>query len=1097
MLVASFVKNPIKVSVGVLLVALFGTIGLFAMPMQLTPEVQTPQITVETTWPGASPQEVEREIVEEQEEQLKAVEGVTKMTGECMDSMGRITLEFAVGTDMAEALLKVNTRLQQVREYPEEADEPVLASASSSDTPIAWFILRPRIAPRARIEEFAAKHPELKATLEPVLAARSSGLATRRLQSAAKEHPALEELLPPALDIDTMRRFAEDFIEARFERVPGVAQGNVIGGREDEMQVIVDPSRLAARGVTIADLRAALRGRNADTSGGDFWEGKRRYVVRTLGQFSDPKEVMNLVLSRRDDAPVYLRDVADVKLGYKKPDATVRNFGIKCIAINAQRDTGANVLDVMEGLKRAQKELNQGILAQRGLVLEQVYDETEYIHSAVGLVNDNIVLGGILTIICLLLFLRSARSTLVIALAIPTSIIGTFLLLHLMGRSLNVVSLAGLAFAVGMLVDNAIVVLENIYRRYQEGEDRLDATVKGTQEVWGAVVASTLTTLAVFVPILFVQEQAGQLFRDIALAISCSVGLSLIVSVTVIPPATARILRAGGGTEAPWVRRLFSPVVALGSSPMRLIAAINTWLQGSVLRGLVSVVVLVGASILGTWILFPKVEYLPNGNRNLVIGFVIPPPGYNNDELARMGETIAEGLRPYWDVDPDAPEAMGLEFPAIRDFFFVARGRQVFVGLRSYDDLRAAELVPLLQRLIMTLPGTYGFALQTSLFERGITAGRTVDVEITGPRIERLVQLGYAVMGQVRSVLPGANATPRPSLDLSSPEVHILPRWDKSADLGMTAAELGYAVDSLVDGAYAGDYFVGGDKIDLTIVGDERRAARLQDLEDLPIATPAGRLVPLRAVAAVELSSGPEQINHRERQRAITIQVMPPATMALEDAMDRIQDSIVDPLVAQGQLDGGYQIALAGTADKLRATWLALRSNLVLALLITYLLMAALFESWVHPFVVILSVPLGAVGGFLGLYILNLFVPQALDVLTMLGFIILIGTVINNPILIVHQSLIHLREGEHPAEAIPKAVRMRVRPIFMTTLTTTFGLLPLVLFPGAGSELYRGLGAVLLGGLLVSTVFTLFLIPTFFRLALETKARIAALFRRS
>jgi HAE1 family hydrophobic/amphiphilic exporter-1 len=311
----------------------------------------------------------------------------------------------------------------------------------------------------------------------------------------------------------------------------------------------------------------------------------------------------------------------------------------------------------------------------------------------------------------------------------------------------------------------------------------------------------------------------------------------------------------------------------------------------------------------------------------------------------------------------------------------------------------------------------------------------------------------------------------------------------------MTAADLGYAVDSLVDGAYAGDYFIGGDKIDLTIVGDDRFAARMQDLDDLPIATPAGRLVPLRAVAEVQLASGPEQINHRERQRAITIQVMPPPAMALEDAMDRIQEQIVDPLVAEGQLEGGYQIALAGTADKLRATWLALRFNLVLALLITYLLMAALFESWIHPLVVILAVPLGSVGGFLGLWLLNRFVPQPLDVLTMLGFIILIGTVVNNPILIVHQSLIHLREGQQPAQAIPEAVRMRVRPIFMTTMTTLLGLMPLVLFPGAGSELYRGLGAVLLGGLLVSTVFTLFLIPTFFRLALETKAGIVGLFK--
>jgi len=1097
-LVAAFVRNPVKVAVGVLLVALFGTIGLLAMPMQLTPEVQRPQITIETRWPGASPQEVEREIVQEQEEQLKGVEGVRKMSSECMDSRGRITLEFAVGTDMSEALLKVNTRLQQVREYPEEADEPVLASASSADQPIAWFILRQRMVPREQLQEFHDEHPELASAIDPVLKAHSTGLAMRRLQLAAEQHPEIAALLPTPIDVDKLRRFAEDTIEARFERVDGVANANVFGGREDEVQIVIDPRRLAARGVTIADLRGALRGRNVDTSGGDFWEGKRRYVVRTLGQFKDPQDVRDLVVARRGGAPVYLRDIAEVRLGFKKPDGTVRNFGMPGLACNAQRETGANVIEVMNGLRQARDELDRGVLAQRGLTLEQVYDETEYIYSAVGLVQNNILLGGALTIIVLLLFLRSARSTLVIALAIPTSIIGTFLLLHAFGRSLNVVSLAGLAFAVGMLVDNAVVVLENIFRRYQGGEKRFDAAVNGTEEVWGAVVASTLTTLAVFVPILFIEEEAGQLFRDIALAISCSVGLSLLGAVTLIPTATSRILPKRVAGEAPpppeWVQKITRPIVAIGASQAHLIATINAWLQRSAGRSALTVVVLIGAAILGTWALFPKVEYLPTGNRNLVFGQVMPPPGYNNDELVRLGETIEQGLRPYWDVDPDSPEAKALKYPVIRDFFFVARGRTVFVGLRANDPLRAGELVPLVQRVAFALPGAFAFATQASLFERGLTAGRTIDIEITGPELEYLVQLGGRVMGQVRGVVPDAVAIPQPSLDLSNPEVHVVPQWDKAADLGMTATELGYAVDSLVDGAYAGDYFEGGDKIDLTIVGEERYAGRIQDLDDLPIATPSGNLVPLRAVATVELSSGPEQINHRERQRAITIQVRPPPTVPLEDAMDRIQASIVAPMQAEGALEGGYQMTLSGTADKLRATWIALRFNLVLALLITYLLLAALFESWLYPFVIILSVPLGAVGGFLGLWLLNRFVDQSLDVLTMLGFIILIGTVVNNAILIVHQALHHLRAGETPAEAIPKAVRVRVRPIFMTTLTTVFGLLPLVLFPGAGSELYRGLGSVLLGGLLVATIFTLFLVPTFFRLALETKRRFVSLF---
>jgi len=1100
-LVGSFVSNPVKVTVGVLLIGLFGMIAAFRMPMQLTPEVQTPTITIETTWPGASPQEVEREIVQEQEEQLKGVEGVRKMSSECMDSLGRVTLEFVVGTDMDSALLKVNARLQQVREYPEDADEPVITTANSSDRPIGWFILRPRMTDEEELREFAGKNPDLAGVLDPILRAHNTGLALRRLQAAAKEHPDLKPLLPPRLEIDKMRRFAEDFIEARFERVAGVANANVFGGRDEELQVIVDPQRLASRQITIEDVRTALRGRNEDTSGGDYWEGKRRYVVRTLGQFNSPAEVESVLLARRDGRPIYVRDVADVRLGHKKPDGTVRNFGATCIAINAQRETGANVLDVMEGLYEAREELQEGLLAQRGLQLEQVYDETEYIHSAVGLVRQNIILGGSLTILVLLVFLRSARSTLVIALAIPTSIIGTFLLLNLMGRSLNVISLAGLAFAVGMLVDNAVVVLENIYRHYQEGWKRTDAAIRGTQEVWGAVVASTLTTLAVFLPVLFVQEEAGQLFRDIALAISCSVGLSLLVSVTLIPTATSRVLPGGEKRDRPpsrLARVLAAPFEAVGAGVLGGIVGLNAWLQRGWLRQSLTVAVLVGAAVLGTWALFPKVEYLPAGNRNLVFGIVLPPPGYNLDELVSLGETIENGMKPYWDVDPESAEAKDLKYPAIRDFFFVARGRQVFLGVRAMDPLRAGELVGLIREVGSGLPGTFAVAKQSSLFEQGLTAGRTIDIEITGPELPRLVGLGGRIMGMVGQMVPGAQQRPVPSLDLSSPEVHVVPKWERAADMGVTAADLGYAVDSLVDGAYAGDYFIGGDKIDLTIVGKERFAGRFQDIEDLPLATPSGNLVPLRAVAEVSLASGPEQINHRERQRAITIEVSPPPEMALEDAMDRIAGGIVEPLRREGALDGGYRIDLAGTADKLRATWDALSFNVLLAVVITYLLMAALFESWLYPFVIILSVPLGAVGGFMGLWLLNRFVNQPLDVLTMLGFVILIGTVVNNAILIVHQSLYYIREeGKDPHEAIPEAVRTRVRPIFMTMFTTTFGLLPLVLFPGAGSELYRGLGSVLLGGLAVSTIFTLFLVPTFFRLALDIKAGLAALWTRA
>jgi HAE1 family hydrophobic/amphiphilic exporter-1 len=716
-----------------------------------------------------------------------------------------------------------------------------------------------------------------------------------------------------------------------------------------------------------------------------------------------------------------------------------------------------------------------------------------------------------------------ARGALVVSLAIPTSIVGTFMLLNLMGRSLNVISLAGLAFAIGMLVDNAVVVLENIYRHYLAGDPPVGAAVRATKEVWGAVIASTLTTIAVFVPVVFVKEEAGQLFLDIALAICCAVGLSLLVSVTVIPTASARLLRRRdedadeemGAAVVRLERRPTEPASPLGRLLAKLgrmyvdhVVWVNRWVQQRTWRRLAVIASLVGASVVLSYYLWPPVEYLPTGNRNLVFGILLPPPGYNLDKLAELGQQLERGLQPYWDIDDEDLANWQQPLPPIDDFFYVAAGRQVFMGLRAVDPMRADQMVPMVYQVSGQIPGTFVVASQMSLFGRELTSGRTIDIEITGPKLDRLVELGGQIMGQVgqtvrvelRESTPEdrkyatANAFPQPSLDLSNPEIHVHRKPIQAGELGVDATELGYTVNALVDGAYAADYFKGGDKIDLVILGAPQYAARTQDLAALPIATETGQLVPLGALADVSIAGGPEQINRRERERTITIQVSPPPQMALEEAIEKINTQIVGPLRDRGQLAEGYKIRLSGTVDKLRTTWDALKWNVLLALVITYLLMAALFESWLYPLVVIFSVPLGAVGGIAGLFLLNRylaamgFAPQLLDVLTMLGFVILIGTVVNNAILIVHQSLNHIRIDNMPhRQAILESVRNRIRPICMTTATTVCGLSPLVFFPGAGSELYRGLGAVVLGGLVVSTVFTLLLVPTLFSLMMDLK----------
>ena len=1037
-------KNPVKVAVGSIFILLFGLLSLFRIPVQLVPDVEKPQITVETRWIGASPEEVEQEIIHEQEEMLKSVENLRKLTSKSFNGRGEILLEFVVGVDKSAALLDVANKLDQVQEYPENVDEPVIKTVNTGDRPIAWFTLR---------------------TL-------------------------------PGNDtaVDELRDFAEDHIESRFERVPGVANSNIYGGAERELQVVIDPHALASWQLSILDVRRALISTNTNISGGDIEEGKNRFVVRTLGQFKSVEEIENLVITKRDDISVYVRDIADVQLGYKKMEAFVRQKNEASIAVNAQREVGANVLVVMEGLKKACSELNENLLRDRGLALEQVYDETEYIKSSIGLVRQNVVVGGLLAVMVLLLFLRSWRSTLVIGLAIPISAIGTFLMVTLMGRSLNVVSLAGIAFAVGMVVDSAIVVLENIFRHWQSGEDPFEAAYKGTTEVWGAVLASTLTTIGVFIPIILVEQEVGQLFRDIALAISFAVGLSLIVAITVIPTAAARILSHGKRSESAGDEDFTSSsrLVLLGRNLTDKIVGVVDYLTNTLKKRLITIFVLVFISIFLTWWMVPEMEYLPEGNRNLILAIMLPPPGYSLEEQRDIGVSIEKELIPYWQAKAGTKEAEMLDGPPIKHGFYVSRGRAVFMGMISAEPERVAELIPVLRRVCRKIPGMITIVQQSSLFERGLSGGRTIDIELSGPDLNRLVYFGAQVFGQVRQVFPpGTQARPIPSLELGSPELQIRPRLEHATELGLTSADIGYIVDALVDGAFAGDYWHEGDKIDLVIFGQSKYIERTQDLEQIFIFTPSGDYVPLSTVADIQLGVGPEEIDHIERDRSIVIQVIPPRTMPLERALNIIDTQILNPMVKKGLLGGLYKANLAGTADKLQEARKSLQWNFVLAIAISYLLMAALFESFLYPIIIMFSVPLATVGGFVGLAVLNIFTLQVMDVLTMLGFVILIGTVINNAILIVHQTLNNMREEKMESrQALIESVRTRIRPIFMSVATTVFAMLPLVIFPGAGSELYRGLGSVVLGGLIVSTIFTLLLIPAVFSLVMDIKARL-------
>ncbi len=1035
-LVDTAIKRPVTVTVGAILLVLFGFISLYRIPIQLTPNVDLPEVSVETRWAGASPQEVEREIVEVQEDELKNLQGLDRMESESRDGYAYINLMFEIGTDSDDALLRVSKQLDRVKKYPDGAEKPLIKSGGRFDQAVAWMILEAREGYTGALNQ----------------------------------------------EYD----FINDNVKPFLERTPGISSINVYGGQERELKVIVDTEALASRKMTVTELLRALDVENKNITAGDFDEGKRRYVARTVGEFKDVDDVARVIVKRVNGIPITVGNVATVRIDYATPDVAVRHEGAQTIVMNAVREPGSNVLVIMSRLKQELNTLNSTILKDRGLKIRQAYDETKYIYSAIDLVRKNILLAGFLAVAVLVLFLRNIASTIIISVAIPISIVGTFLMMTLFGRNINVVSLAGLSFAVGMVVDNSIVVFENIFRHREMGKSRLNAAYEGTVEVWGAVLASTLTTVAVFLPIVFVEEEAGQLFRDIAIAISSAVFLSLIVSITGIPTLSAKILGRVAKTKKK-KDRLFS-LNGLAGGFVNGITRFIYWMCGYVTLRIAMVVLLTVLSISFVFGLMPKTEYLPEGNREMLFGILIPPPGYNLEEMKRIAVEVEKDILPLVEHGGKNVAAEKLGLPPIDSFFFVAFGNQAFMGIMSKIQERTKELLPYVYGTLRKIPGMIAVVQQPGLFSRGIGKGRSIEVEITGPDLSRLIDFGRQIFMGAMQVLPGSQIRPIPSLDLGNPEMRIIPNRDRLTRLGITTTDLGRTMDVLVDGAQVSGYRFLGEEIDLVVETQAGSISKFQDLAELPIISPGGERVTLGSLSEVSLEEGPSQINHLNAARSIVIQIIPPQEIALESAVQIISEKVLAPILNSGSLSNIYQISMGGTADDLTKTRQALMWNFILAMIISYLLMSALFENFLYPFIIMFSVPLAAAGGFVGLFLLNRFyVYQPLDIITMLGFIILVGIVVNNAILIVYQSLNNIRNSNMlQREAIAESVRSRIRPIYMSSITTVCAMMPLVLSPGAGSEFYRGLGSVVVGGILVSTVFTIFLIPALLSLTMQT-----------
>ncbi len=1016
-------EKPVSVAVAVILLVTFGLIGLNKLPVQLTPDVETPNITVQTVWGGATPHEIEKEIIEKQEETLKGLQGLTKMESSSYNSFGEITLSFELDTIVDDALLRVSNKMNEVSGYPDNAQKPSIEAAGANSNPIIWMVVKPTVENKENIIHYLT--------------------------------------------------YFENNIRQSFERIKGVGSVLIFGGTSEEFHVTLDMEKMAQNKISINQLSGVIQDANTTTSAGVLGIGRKNYRIRTIGQFQSIDDALDVVVYDDGLKRVYLRDIATIEKGYDKESAAVLHNGEQILVLGLRKETGANVLEMSDRVDAEVNRLNAEVLGEKNIYIEMVYDQRAYINTAIDLVKKNVLIGALLAVCVLLTFLRSMRTTFTTAIAIPISVIGTFIFLWLAGRNLNVVSLAGISFAVGMLVDNSIVVLENIDRHRKLGKKAYQAALDGAKEVWGAVFASTATTVAVFLPVIFMQEEAGQLFRDIAIAITFSIMISLLVSISVIPTLINLLYRKRdyeNKKQNLMQRSIVGPIFVSG------IMAISGLCQKNILTRLVTVILFTTLSIGLIDRLRPDAEYLPKGNQNFILNILVPPPGYSVDKFKEMGRHIYTESKPYY--GSEAKEGKD-GFPPIKQMFFVGADRFTLFGGISDHEERAAELIPLFSRIMNSIPGIFGISFQSSIFAQGLGAAKSVDVNISGDNINHIAGAAMNLFGAIQQKIAGSNVRPIPSLETSYPEILVIPNKEKLASSGLSEKDLGVYVDILMDGRKIDDFSPQGTKeIDLVVKGRDTDFTTPEDILEATIVNAYGDLIKVGDVADLEYSQSMPQINHLERKRTITLQVSLPDDLPLQSAIEIIENELVAPMSSGGKLDK-VSITIAGNADKLKETGEAMKWNLLLALLITYLLLSALFENFFYPLIILFSVPLAAAGGFVGLVAVNTFVKaQGFDVLAMLGFIILIGTVVNNAILIVHQSLNNVRyAGMKGMDAISDSVRTRIRPIFMSATTSVLAMSPLVVATGSGSELYRGLGSILLGGLTMSTMFTLFVIP--------------------
>ncbi|MBM4024026.1 MAG: efflux RND transporter permease subunit [Planctomycetes bacterium] len=1010
------VHRPIFTIMVVLIVIVLGGISLWRLPIDLMPDITYPTISVSCAYPNAGPEEVEELIVRPLEQAISSVPGVEEVTATAVEGNGSVRVTFAWGTDLDTAANDIRDRLDRILDrLPEEADRPTLRKYDLAAFPILYL--------------------GASSNLDPV----------------------------------QTRLIIEEQVKYRLERVPGVAAVDIRGGLEREIHVLLDPAKINALAIPLDQIVAQIRAGNVNVPAGQIERGNLEITIRTPGEYTDLRQLQDTVIAMRQGVPIQLREIAAVEDSWTKVTRLVRVNGVPGIWLSVSKQSGRNTVEVARGALRELERINRDIPQ---LTIVPIIDSSDYIQRSIQNVSRSAIYGGLLAVGILLLFLRNLRSTVIIATAIPVSIIATFALLYFGRLTLNLMTLGGLALGIGMLVDNAIVVLENIYRLRESGRPLGRAAVEGAEEVTTAVIASTLTTMAVFLPLVFMRGMSGVMFKQLSIVVAFSLVCSLAAALTLVPMLCARVLSP---TRPATGRRTIRRRLYDGSS--RLLENLENTYQRFLHAALRHrVLVTMGATVaLGaTLLLIPYVgaELMPATDEGEV----------RVEAEMQVGTRLEVLDRQFRVLEALVTEAV----PEIRSVVTSVGGSQ-YRGSGGHTGEVRISLVPQAQRtrssqqvaddLRRRLSGIPGVTVRTRtsqglfVLRLGSSSANRIEVEVRGHDFATADVLARRVREIVEEVEGVADT--RLSRDPGGPEELIVIDRQKAADMHLTVARIANALQTILSGTRAGYYRQSGDEFTILVKLRDAEKSDLRDILDLTLTNTDGQPVVLRNVVDVVPRSGPVLIQRKDQERTITVQ---------GEISGRDMGSVLADLRARLRavpVPAGFSIGFGGDYEEQQKSFRELLFSCILALVLVYMVMACQFESLRDPFVVMFSVPLAAIGVILMLF----FTRTTFNIQSFIGCIMLGGIVVNNAILLVdHTNLLRRRDGLGLGEAIEEAGRRRLRPILMTALTTVIGLVPLALGLGEGGEAQAPMARAVIGGLLSSTLITLVFVPVVYSL---------------